>query len=162
MDKNDFQPRGDVHIEHRAMEPKTLKALAKSPMDNKFRVVLKSKPDLSEQFIRVSLNLSQDFVEFDVIETPKWEVLNWLLSVKNEEPVEGGESITLLSLDENKKGKILCMLQLEGLRLINHECQFAKQAVNPWGVDADNGETLYHDVRISFEKCERVNEQVSV
>lgn len=164
MEKNEFQPRGIVHgIVHNdyqePVEPK--RKFTKSPMDNKFRIIIKSKPDLSEQFIRASLNLSQDFIEIDAIENYKWEVLDWLLSIKNDGHVEGGESITVLSFDEEKKGKILCMLELLGLRLINHECTFAKQTIGPLGASDTSSETLYHDIRISFEKCERVRETVT-
>ncbi len=161
MDKHDFQPRGNVHLDKEAIEPRKLRVHATNPLDNQFRVILKSSPDLSEQFVRVSLNLSQDFVEFDVIETPKWDVLDWLMTIKNEDLIEGGECITLLSLDESKKGSILCMLQLEGLRLLNHECQFAKQPPSSYGIDSGSSETIYHDIRVSFEKCTRVKEQIS-
>jgi hypothetical protein len=163
MDR-DFEPRGNVHIDQDAVAPKQMRTLAKTPLDNQFRIILKSDPDLSEQFIRVSLNLSQDFIEMDVVENKKWQVLDWLLSLKEEGRPGNGidENISLLSLDDNKKGKILCLLQLSGLRLINHECQFAKDTVNPYGVNKAEGETLYHDIRISFEKCERVKSEISV
>ena len=158
MDR-DFEPRGNVHIDQDAVAPKQMRTLAKTPLDNQFRIILKSDPDLSEQFIRVSLNLSQDFIEMDVVENKKWQVLDWLLSLKEE---GSDENITVISYDDDKKGKILCLLQLEKLRLINHETNWHKQSVNPYGVSSDSGETVYHDIRISFEKCERVKSEISV
>jgi len=120
-----------------ASEPLTGKS---PPAPNKFQLAFKSDPYLGDGVYNLTLDLSIKELTFNCTENARYDWINWLLEVPED------ESITLFFLDKNNKQK--CILVLDDLYVYEHTCEMN---------NSFRDDEMEHKVVVQFANVERLS-----
>lgn len=127
------------------------------PISDKFTLVPKYMPQLSQHITQTSWNCVEKTLDIEINETGNFDAFNWFSNI-NKRVAESQKSSfvdmehdSLVMTFQDEFGNDLANVKFRGLHLINHSC-FMVNNINPM-FDA-NPNFLFHTITIRYTDCE--------
>lgn len=138
---------------------KMCKARTQKPLVDKFRLVPKYMPFLSQAVEQVAWNCADSMLDLEIQETAGFDAYRWFGTINKRFAESQKSSFVDLEQDslslyfEDQDGKDVALVKFRGLKLVKHHCYLSKGLQSPFGIDSPS-ENLRHSISLRYSDAE--------